>query len=110
MILSDRGIEKAIADGRIVISPEVFPAQFDSSSLNLRVGDDFRMWKADLDAEGITHQVDINSIDLAKLAYLTDEIQPERDGAILIPPEAFVLVRTYEHITLPVTSKNRRAR
>jgi deoxycytidine triphosphate deaminase len=42
MILSDQGIERAIKNGDIGIEPPPDPSQYDSSSLNLRVGEDFR--------------------------------------------------------------------
>jgi deoxycytidine triphosphate deaminase len=41
MIYCDRDIEKAIKSGRLLIDPAPEPGQLDSTSLNLRVGDDF---------------------------------------------------------------------
>jgi dCTP deaminase len=104
MILCDHQIEKYIEDGLIVVAPEPHPSQFDSSSLNLRVGDDFRVWKESLKAKGTGHSIDLDSIDLGDIIDLTDPLEVHR-GAVTIPPEAFVLVRTLEHISLPITSK-----
>jgi dCTP deaminase len=104
MILCDHQIETALRDGLIVITPEVHPSQFDSSSLNLRVGDDFRIWKESLRAPGTSHAIDLDSIDLPDIIDLTDPLEVSR-GVVTIPPDAFVLVRTLEHITLPLQSK-----
>jgi deoxycytidine triphosphate deaminase len=57
MILSDREIEKAIREGRLVINPEPDPSQYDSSALDLRVGDDFRRWRNALRAPGTRHHL-----------------------------------------------------
>jgi dCTP deaminase len=101
MILSDRGIERAIRNGHIRIDPLPDPSQFDSSSLNLRVGDDFRVWSSRLRTEYTDHGVQLDSIDLADLREFTEPLEPVR-GIITIEPDAFVLVRTLEHITFPV--------
>lgn len=104
MILSDELIEAEIAAGRIIIRPSVHPSQFDTSSLNLRVGDDFRVWKPSLRAKGTAHSIELDSIDLADIIDLTDPL-PEAGGMVIIPPNEFVLVRTLEHVTLPIESK-----
>lgn len=51
MILCDHHIEKAIEDALLVVKPPPEPGQYDSSALNLRVGDDFRSWKPALKAK-----------------------------------------------------------
>jgi dCTP deaminase len=105
VILCDHQIEKLIEDGEIGVSPPVLSTQFDSSSLNLRVGDDFRIWKTSLRAVGTRHLIDLDSIDLADIIDLTDPLSPDAAGIVTIEPDAFVLVRTLEHITLPLASK-----
>jgi deoxycytidine triphosphate deaminase len=97
VILCDHAIEAVIARGLIVIEPKPHPTQFDSSSLNLRVGDDFRVWKQALRASGTSHRIRLDSIQLADIIDLTDPLEPQ-DGLVVIPPEAFVLVRTLEHV------------
>ena len=104
MIYCDRDIEKAIKEGRLVVDPAPEPDQFDSTSLNLRVGDDFLCWKTALGARGTTHVIDIDNIDLSELIDLTDPL-PATNGMVVIPRKAFVLVRTLEHVTLPIKSK-----
>jgi dCTP deaminase len=104
MILSDRGIEQAIKNGHIRIHPPPDPSQFDSSSLNLRVGDDFRIWSPHLRTDHTDHGVNLDSINLSDLIAFTEPLHPVR-GVVTIEPEAFVLIRTLEHITLPVEGK-----
>lgn len=105
MILCDHHIQKAIRDGKLIVDPLPDPDQYDSSSLNLRVGDDFRSWKTALKARGTIHAVNLDDIDLAEIIDLTDPVRPSNSGVIVIPPGAFVLVRTLEHVSLPLKSK-----
>jgi len=69
------------------------------------VGDDFRIWKDSLWAKSTGHSIALDSIELADIIDLTDPLEPNKDGVITILPDAFVLVRTREHITLPLSSK-----
>lgn len=105
MILCDHHIEKAIEGGLLIVQPTPAAKQFDSSALNLRVGDDFRRWKPALKAKGTKHVVDLDDIDLADLIDLTDSLLPDMNGIITIDPGEFVLVRTLEYVRLPTSSK-----
>src|SRR5262245_50956292 len=105
MILCDHHIQKAIRSGKLQVDPPPESDQYDSSSLNLRVGDDFRMWKKALRARGTTHAIDLDNIDLAEIIDLTDPLIANAEGIVVIPPGAFVLVRTLEHVSLPLKSK-----
>ena len=67
MIYCDHQIEKAIRDRRLMIDPSPDPSQFDSTSLNLRVGDDFLIWKEALQAKGTAHSIDLDDIDLSEI-------------------------------------------
>ena len=110
MIYCDHQIEKAIRDRRLMIDPLPDPSQFDSTSLNLRVGDDFLIWKEALQAKGTAHSIDLDNIDLSEIIGLTDPLPANADGIVVIPPGAFVLVRTLEHLTFPLKSKAGRPR
>jgi len=105
MIYCDHHIERAIRDGRLQIEPPPEPSQFESSALNLRVGADFREWKAALRASATHHAIDLDNIDLADIIDLTDPLNPNDNGLIVISPGAFVLVRTLEYVHLPLKSK-----
>ena len=101
MIYCDRQIEKAIRDRRLIIDPSPDPSQFDSTSLNLRVGDDFLIWKEALQAKGTAHSIDLDNIDLSEIIGLTDPLPANADGIVVIPPGAFVLVRTLSTLLFP---------
>jgi dCTP deaminase len=106
VILCDHHIEKAIREGRLVVTPEPGPSQYNSSSLDLRVGDDFLRWKGELGTTaGITHNVMLDNIELHALLHLTEPLPLNPDGTVTIRPGAFVLVRTREYIHLPLKSK-----
>jgi dCTP deaminase len=105
MIFSDRAIEKAIKNRQIIVDPPVDQNQFDSSSLNLRVGDDFRRWKRSLAAPATTHSIDLNLIDLSDLVDFTEELKTDSKGFVTIEPGDFVIVRTLEHLELPAASQ-----
>ncbi|HVS40374.1 MAG TPA: dCTP deaminase, partial [Gemmataceae bacterium] len=105
MILCDHHIEKAATDGWLGIDPPLDPANLESSALNLRVGDDFRRWNEDLRAPASKHLIDIDNINLSDLIGLTIPLEPNGGGLIVIPPGGFVLVRTLEHIDLPIKGK-----
>ena len=51
MILRDRDIERAAREGRTLIDPPLDRSNLASTALNLRVGDDFRIWNKDLRAK-----------------------------------------------------------
>src|SRR5260370_38975169 len=105
MIYCDHQIEKAIRDRRLIIDPNPEPSQFDSTALNLRVGDDFLIWKPALQGKGTGHSIDLDHIDLSEIIGLTDPLPTNPDGIVVIPPGAFVLVRTLEHITFAIQSR-----
>jgi len=44
MILSDAGIRRALADGEISIDPLPQPDQFQTSAVDIFLGDSFRVW------------------------------------------------------------------
>ncbi len=106
MILCDHRIETAIAGGHVIVDPPPGASQYDSSSLNLHVGDDFLLWPDHLrSTTGITHNVDVDNIYLHDLRHLTVPLVPGSGGVVTIAPGQFVLVRTLEYIYLPIKSK-----
>jgi dCTP deaminase len=105
MILSNKAVRKLLADGGVFIDPTPEEGQFDTSSLNLRVGEDFQRWKPEVGVEGCSTQIDLDLIDLTKIRGLSEPIEPEKGGYILTPPKAFVLVTSREYIRLPLESR-----
>src|SRR5262245_22454584 len=105
MILCDLHIQRQVREGKLIIDPSPELEQYDSSSVNLRVGDDFRVWKNVLRTRGTTHSIDVDRINLAEIMELTDALTADPGGIVAIPPNAFVLVRTRERVSLPRKSK-----
>ncbi|HJT30693.1 MAG TPA: dCTP deaminase [Pirellulales bacterium] len=104
MILCDYKIKEAIAKRQLVITPPPDPSQFDSTTLNLHVGDDFRRWRSVLGAPSLRAGIEIDTVNLSELLDLTTPLDLV-DGFIEIPPREFVLVRTLERVELPLKSR-----
>jgi len=75
VILCDHHIERAVKDKSLIIDPVPEQSQYDSSALNLRVGEDFRVWKNVLKAQGTRLCVDLDNINLADLIELTEPLR-----------------------------------
>lgn len=64
MILSNVGIRKALESGQIVIDPVPAKDQYDTSSLNLRLGHQFKRYNQELiEQRGIDTTVDPDLFD-----------------------------------------------
>jgi len=93
MVLSDRDIKKALASGRIKITPKpVLSLQLGSCSIDLRLGRRFRVFN------------------YSKLAYIDPskptrdmmtEVSVKDDESFILQPGDFVLATTIESFTLP---------
>jgi dCTP deaminase len=105
MIYCDHHIEQAIQNGRLIINPIPKPDQYNPSSIDLCVGDDFYFWKGALKAAGTCHSILLDDILLSDLGEFTDRLPVNNNGIVAIPPGAFVLVRTLEYVALPKKSK-----
>lgn len=87
MILSDKKIQEKIQSKEIKITPKPTPEQQQPSSIDLRLGNEF--WQM------ITQE------------QVIDPYQNEpkyniiQSNSIILPPNAFILAITQEHITLP---------
>jgi dCTP deaminase len=106
MILSDEGIRKALESGAIVIDPPPKPEQFQTSALDIFLGERFTAW----DIELLKTQGFEGVLDLAKQKFLitaqrfSKEIPKERDGSVILPPYGkvpqVILCQTRERISL----------
>lgn len=94
MVLSDRDIKKALESGRIVIKPEPdFKAQLGSCSIDLRLGNVFRVFEHSKKPY----------IDPAKKDYsndITSEIVLKNNEQFIMQPGDFVLAVTLEHVKI----------
>ncbi len=109
MILSNKDIMEAINRGELIINPHPEPSQYTTSALDLRVGDAF--WKYKKKKKGIIGVViDFDEITETADAFrnisdFLERIPLDDDGTIILKQEAFILARSYEHLTLPTSGK-----
>ena len=91
MILSDRSIREALADGRIVIDP-LDEGAVQPSSVDLRLGSSFRVFR--------NHT--LGHIDVKQdLSELTTPVEADDDDPFILHPGEFVLGCTLERVALP---------
>lgn len=95
MILSDVDIQKAIKSKRIVITPTPdFKTQLGSCSIDLRLGDSFRIF------EHSKHSyIDPSKKDFSN--EITREIKLKKGEEFMMQPGDFVLAVTLEKVTIP---------
>lgn len=87
MILSDQGIKEALKNGEIVIDPPPEDNHYDPSSVDLLLGDDFKMWdQSRLGQKGVDITLDLSEQKFTDTVknYLVDA--PIHDGCLTIPP------------------------
>lgn len=95
MILSDRDIKQALKERRIVVTPKpVLSAQLGSSSLDLRLGYHFRVFKH-------RRLPYVDPHDPATMEGMTEEITISRTEPYVIQPGEFCLASVLEWIELP---------
>jgi dCTP deaminase len=93
MVLSDVDIRKSLADGRIVVSPELPEEHIGSCSVDFRLGNEFSIF------EHSKHPfIDLrNKVEISKL--MRPIVVPDGEAFILQPRE-FALAITLEHLEL----------
>jgi len=90
-VLSDGTIHELVSSGRVLIDPWD-PALVQPASIDLRLGDTFRVF----------HNHRAAAIDLREPpANLTEEVRVAADDAFVIHPGEFCLGRTLERVELP---------
>ncbi len=91
MILSDRSIREALAEGRIEIDP-LDDGAVQPSSVDLRLGPSFRVFR--------NHT--LGHIDVKQnLSSLTTPVESDADDPFILHPGEFVLGATLERVALP---------
>lgn len=92
MILSDRDIKKALASGRIKVTPKPnIKEQLGSSSLDLRLGYDFRVFNNH-------RQAFIDPLDPKTVVGMTEYVKIKNNQPYVIHPNEFVLAATLEWV------------
>ncbi len=95
MVLSDRDIKKALKNKRIVIKPSPnLPTQLGSNSLDLRLGNTFRIFDH-------SKYAFIDPFDKNASADVTREIKIKVGERFIIQPGDFVLGTTMEYVEIP---------
>lgn len=95
MVLSDVDIQKAIKEKRIKISPlPDFKTQLGSCSIDLRLGDSFRIFEHSKYA-----YIDPSKKDFSN--EITREIKLKNGEAFMMQPGDFVLAVTLEKVSIP---------
>lgn len=102
MILSDTDIKKALSDKRLIIDPLPPADHFSPSALDLRVGYEFKKWKAM--PTGATLTFNLSKIKIPQYGDLVETVAPDQDGLIAVPTDGFLLAKTLEKIKLPIGS------
>jgi dCTP deaminase len=91
LILSDRDIRKQIESGRLIIEP-FDPEMVQPSSVDLRVADEFRVFR----------NTRYPFIDVRNpMEDLTDVVRVKSEEAFILHPGEFVLGATLERVALP---------
>ena len=88
MILSDAGIRRALAEGDISIDPAPDPGQFQTSAVDIFLGDSFRVWDLQkLATQGFTPVLDLAEQRFANTANsFSINAELERDGSYILKP------------------------
>lgn len=92
MILSDRSLREAIAEGRIVIDP-LDERNIQPSSIDLRLDRYFRVFR-----NYTAPVIDVKQ----NMEDLTELVSVEEDGVFMLHPGEFVLASTFERVAVPV--------
>ena len=110
MILSNVEIRQAIEQGAIEIIPAPEDWQYSSTTLDLRLGNQFFCWDKQkmesMTRSGIDYSLDPAKVE--RFSDLSDEYlipaAVDAEGCYILYPGEFVLGITYEWVTLPLSS------
>ena len=103
MILSDFDIKTAISNGSFTIDPPPKEEDYDTTAVNLHLGDEFLIWDFEEAIEGFGQlTVDLANFNYRTLAKkYTKQIKPDSDGSIVLSPNRFILSSTRETVGNP---------
>jgi dCTP deaminase len=95
MILSDRDIKEALRKGKILVKPKPnLEEQLGSSSLDLRLGYHFRIFKH-------RRMPFVDPFDKETTRDMTEEVKISKKEPYVIQPDEFVLASVLEWVELP---------
>ncbi|OWT33284.1 dCTP deaminase [Methanobrevibacter sp. 87.7] len=93
-ILSDKDLKEYINNGKIVIDPLKDQEQIQPSSVDMRLGDEFKVFR-------VIRKPYIDPKDDDDLASYMESITVNNDDAFIIHPGEFALATTYEYVKVP---------
>ncbi|AGN17221.1 dCTP deaminase [Methanobrevibacter sp. AbM4] len=93
-ILSDKDLKKCIDDGKIVIDPLTDEKQIQPSSIDMRIGDEFKVFR-------VIRKPFIDPKDDDDIASYMESLTVEDGEAFIIHPNEFALATTYEYVKVP---------
>ncbi len=106
MILTNRQIREAIAEGHIIIDPSPDDDQFAPTAVDLRISDDIQRFKPDLyNTRGLNVNINLDDIELPDLRPHMEHLPRSEDGRVTIKPNELIIATTLEKIELPPTGK-----
>jgi len=88
MVLSDQGIKDALSSGELSIDPPPSDEQYQSSAVNIHLGDSFRIWDPEIfRPKGVRVELNLalQSFQDTANAY-TIPAPREADGTVVLPP------------------------
>ncbi len=100
MRLCDKDIEQSIRDGQIVISPTPDSSMISGVSVDIRLGNEFRVFK-DHTVPYIDLAAPKSEVQQSMNAVMSDEIVIADGDAFFLHPGELALAVTYESVTLP---------
>ncbi len=93
-ILSDKDLRKYLDEGKIVIDPIIDEEQIQPSSIDMRLGDEFKVFK-------VISKPYIDPKDPEDIASYMESMVVEENDAFIIHPNEFALATTYEYVKVP---------
>ena len=93
-ILSDEDLRKYLDEGKIVIDPLIDEKQIQPSSIDMRIGDEFKVFK-------VIRKPYIDPKDEEEIASYMESMVVDEGKAFIIHPNEFALATTYEYVKVP---------
>ena len=93
-ILSDKTIKEYLEEGKILIDPLNDEKQIQPSSVDMRLGDEFKVFK-------VIRQPYIDPKDPDDVAEYMESTTVKEGDAFIIHPNEFALATTYEYVKVP---------
>lgn len=89
MILSDQGIKKALRNREIIIEPTPLDDHFQTSAVDIVLGDSFKVWNLSLlkETPGFTATLDLSEQKFGLTAQrFAQDAELEKDGSFILKP------------------------